>query len=182
MALPSTLHHFDLRVTHADHGLEREVALKVARHPSETMERVWLRVLAWAWKWREGISFGPGLCEPDAPDLLVASPDGRASLVVRVGKPEPARVERDVRQNAGALVAVLLDSPRRLEAFLEEGRKLGLTSLSQVEVAAVDPEILSALSGQDGRRFRVAVTFVEDHLYLEVDGTNADGPLHRAAF
>ena len=45
VALPSTLHHFDLRFAQADHGLEGEAALKVARHPSETMERVWLRVL-----------------------------------------------------------------------------------------------------------------------------------------
>lgn len=182
MALPSTLHHFDLRVTQADHGLEKEAALKVARHPSETMERVWLRVLAWAWKWREGIAFGPGLCEPDAPDLLAATPDGRASLVVRVGKPEPARVERDVRQNAGARVAVLLESPRRLEAFLEEGRRLGLAGLAQVEIAAVDPEIAAALAGREERRQTCSVTIVEDHLYVEVDGTTADGPLHRGSY
>jgi uncharacterized protein YaeQ len=58
------------------------------------VERVWLRVLAYAWKWRDGIAFGPGLCEPDAPDLLAVAPGGRASLVVSVGRPE--RVERDV--------------------------------------------------------------------------------------
>lgn len=181
MALPSTLHHFDLRVTQADHGLDRELSIKVARHPSETMERVFLRVLAFAWKWREGLAFGPGLCEPEAPDLVATAPDGRASLLVRVGKPEPSRVDRDVRQNAGARVAVLLDSPRRLEAFLEEGRRLGLTALGAVEVAAVDPEILAVLGGREDRRFRCSVTLVEDHLYVEVDGRMADGPLHRGA-
>src|SRR5512138_1570810 len=96
MALPSTLHHFALSWSLGDRGIVGEVGLRVARHPSETMERLWLRVLAYAWKWREGIAFGPGLCEPDAPDLLALAPGGRASLVVRVGRPEPARVERDV--------------------------------------------------------------------------------------
>lgn len=181
MALPSTLHHFDLRVSQADHGLEKELSLKVARHPSETMERVWLRVLAFAWKWREGLAFGPGLCEPEEPDLVAASPDGRASLLVRVGRPDPARVEKDVRQNAGARVAVLLDSPRRMEAFLEEGRRLGLSGLASVEVAALDPEILRALSGREERRTRCSVTLVEDHLYVEIDGQMADGPLHRGS-
>ena len=118
MALPSTLHTFDLRFCLGDLGIEGEAALKVARHPSETMERVWLRVLAYAWKWREGISFGPGLCEPDSPDLLAVAPGGRASLVVRVGRPDPVRVERDVNQNPGADIAVLFDGPRRLAAFL----------------------------------------------------------------
>lgn len=181
MALPSTLHTFDLRFARADEGVEGEVALKVARHPSETMERVWLRVLAYAWKWRDGIAFGPGLCEPDAPDLLASTPGGRASLVVRVGRPEPARVERDVNQNAGAHVAVLFESPRRLAAFLEEARARGLARAASADLAAVDAPLLAELAAVDARRIRVVATLVADHLYLEVNGRALDGPLHRAA-
>jgi uncharacterized protein YaeQ len=181
MALPSTLHHLDLRFSQADHGVEGEVALKIARHPSETMERVWLRVLAYAWKWREGIAFGPGLCEPDAPDLLVVAPGGRTSLVVRVGKPEPSRVERDVNQNAGAEVAVLLDGPRRLAAFLAEVRERRLARAAAAELAAVDAPLLAALAGIDDRRLEAVVTLVADHLYVDVNGRALDGPLHRAA-
>jgi uncharacterized protein YaeQ len=181
MALPSVLHHLDLRFSQADHGVEGEVSLKVARHPSETMERLWLRILAYAWKWREGLAFGPGLCEPDAPDLLAALPDGRAALVVRVGKPEPARVERDVNQNAGAEVAVLFDSPRRLEAFLAEVRERRLGRAAGADLAAVDPALLAALAAWEDRRIRVAVTVVADHLYVDVGGRTLEGPLHRSA-
>jgi uncharacterized protein YaeQ len=180
MALPSTLHHFDLRFSLADDGLEGEAALKVARHPSETMERVWLRVLAYAWKWREGISLGPGLCEPEAPDLLALAPGGRASLVVRVGRPEPARVERDVNQNAGADVAVLFDGPRRLATFVAEAREGGLARACAADLAAVDGPLLAELAAIDGRRSKVIVTLVADHLYLDVNGRSLDGPLHRA--
>jgi uncharacterized protein YaeQ len=181
MALPSTLHHFDLRFSNADVGTEGEVAFKVARHPSETMERVWLRVLAFAWKWREGISFGPGLCEPDAPDLLASAPGGRASLVVRVGRPEPARVERDVNQNAGAEVAVLFDGPRRLAAFLADAREHDLARAASADLAAVDGPLLAELAAVEERRVKLVVTLVADHLYLEVNGRALDGPLHRAA-
>src|SRR5512141_50251 len=138
MALPSTLHHFELRFSQADLGIDGEAVLRVARHPSETMERVWLRVLAYAWKWREGISFGPGLCEPDAPDLVAVAPGARASLVVRVGRPDPARVERDVNQNAGADVAVLFDGARRLAAFLAEARERRLGRAAAADLAAID--------------------------------------------
>ena len=51
---------------------EQALSFKVARHPSETAERTWLRVLAFAWKWREGLAFGPGLCEPEAPEADAA--------------------------------------------------------------------------------------------------------------
>lgn len=181
MALPSTLHHLDLRFSQADRGVDGEVSVKVARHPSETMERLWLRILAFAWKWREGLAFGPGLCEPDAPDLLAALPDGRTSLIVRVGKPEPVRVERDVNQNAGADVAVLFDSPRRLDAFLAEVRERRLARAAAADLAAVDPAVLAALAMRDDRRIRAAITLVADHLYVDVGGQTLDGPLHRAA-
>jgi uncharacterized protein YaeQ len=180
MALPSTLHHFDLRFSLADQGVDGEVALKVARHPSETMERVWLRVLAYAWKWREGIAFGPGLCEPEAPDLLATAPDGRTSLAVRIGRPDPARVERDVNQNAGAEVAVLFDGPRRLAAFLDEARESGLDRALTADLAAVDGPLLAQLAGLEERRMKVVATLVADHLYLEVGGRTLDGPLHRS--
>jgi uncharacterized protein YaeQ len=180
VALPSTLHHLDLHLSHADLGVTGEVAVKIARHPSETAERLWLRILAYAWKWREGLAFGPGLCEPEAPDLLASLPDGRCSLLVRVGKPEPARVERDVNQNAGAEVAVLFESPRRLEAFLAEAREGRLGRVARADLAAADPALLAALSERDERRIRASVTLVADHLYVDVAGRTFDGPLHRS--
>ena len=179
MALPSTLHHLDLRFSQADVGVDGEVALKVARHPSETMERLWLRILAFAWKWREGMTFGPGLCEPDAPDVLAALPDGRVSVLVRVGKPDAQRIERDVNQNAGAEVAVLFESPRRLEAFLVEAREGRYARAAAADLAAVDPALLRELGSREDRRIRASVTLVADHLYVEADGRTLDAPLHR---
>ncbi len=179
MALPSTLHHLDLQLAHVDRGVERTLALKVARHPSETMERLWLRVLALAWQWEEGIAFGPGLCEPDAPDVLAARLDGTPSLRVRVGRPEPERIAKDVAQGGGARVAVLFESPRRLEAFVEEARARGLDRVGQAELAAVDPALLAALAAREDRRVKVSITLVADHLYVDVAGETLDGPLTR---
>jgi uncharacterized protein YaeQ len=181
MALPATLHHLDLHLVHADVGLDRALSLKVARHPSETIERLWLRILAYAWQWDEALGFGPGLCERDAPDLVAVGPDGRPTIVVRVGKPEPSRVERDVNQNSGARVAALLDSPRRLEAFVAEAREAKLDRIARAQLAAIDPELLRALSAHEERRIRVAVTLVSEHLYVDLGGETLDAPLHRAS-
>jgi uncharacterized protein YaeQ len=180
MALPATLHRFDLRIVHADTGLEAEVVLSAARHPSETMERLWLRVVAAGWLWRDGLVFGPGLSDPEAPDLLVPGPDGRPALLARVGRPEPVRVERDVNANRGARVAVLFDSPRRMSSFVAQAEAGGLTRLAGAELAALEPTLLASLARSDQRRVRLALTFVEGHLYAEVEGAALDGPLVRA--
>jgi uncharacterized protein YaeQ len=100
---------------------------------------------------------------------------------VRVGKPDPARVERDVNQNAGAHVAVLFDGPRRLEAYLAEARERELSRAVAVDLAALDDRLLAALAACDERRLQVVMTLVADHLYLEVNGRALDAPLHRGA-
>jgi uncharacterized protein YaeQ len=134
-------------------------------------------VLAAGWLWQEGLVFGPGLSEPDAPDLVVPGGDGRPTLLARVGRPEPARVERDVTANRGAKVAVLFDSPRRMEAFVADAEAAGLARLASVALAAPDPALLAALAAHDERRVKCVLTFVEGHLYAEVEGEAVDGAL-----
>lgn len=180
MALPSTLHHFDVRLSHVDRGVEQDLAIKVARHPSETAERLWLRLLAWCWQWEPSIAFGPGLCEPEEPDLFALGADGTTrTLLVRVGRPELARVEKDLARGGGARVAVLFDAPRRLEAFLAEARAGRPERIARAELAALPEEILRPLSQLEDRRVRLGLTIADDHLYLDVGGETLDGALIR---
>ncbi len=181
MALPSTLHHLELELSNVDRGVNEQLALKIARHPSETIERLWLRVVALAWQWEERIGFGPGLCEPDAADVVAIGLDGGPTALVRVGKPDPVRVARDVAQNSRARVAVLFESPRRMEAFLVEAREKRLDRLQKAELAALDPALLAELSAWADRRIRCSLTLGADHLYLERDGRTLDGPLYRGS-
>jgi uncharacterized protein YaeQ len=180
LALPATLHDFQIELAHVDAGENRRVALRVARHPSESMERLWLRVLAQCWQWREGIEQGPGLSDPDAPDVLARDLTGEIRLWIRVGRPDAVRVQQEADRNRRADLAVLFDSPRRMEAFVEEARAAGLERLGRVALAAVDPPLLAELARSEDRRARLSLTIVGDHLYVERDGRAFDGPLVRA--
>lgn len=179
MALTSTLYDFDMELAHVDRGLHERLAIRAARHPSETLDRVWLRVLAYCLLYQERITFGPGLCDPDAPDLYADDLTGRKELWVRVGRPDPARVQREADRVAGARVGVLFDSPRALDAFVAAAEAAGLSRLSRVELAAVDPALLAALAEVDERRARLTLTIVADHLYVQRGGRSLDGPLTR---
>ena len=180
LALPAILHDFQIELAHVDAGENRRLSLRAARHPSESMERLWLRVLAWCWQWREGIEQGPGLSDPDAPDVLARDLTGEIRLWVRVGRPDAVRIQQEADRNRRADVAVLFDSPRRMEAFVEEARAAGLGRLDRVALAAVDPALLAALAGSDERRAKISLTIVGDHLYVERDGRTVDGALARA--
>ena len=55
MSLAPTLYDFQISLSHVDRALDLpQLQLKVARHPSETMARVWLRVLAYCWLYEDG--------------------------------------------------------------------------------------------------------------------------------
>src|SRR5512144_2912164 len=158
MALPATLYDFDVELSHVDGGIEARLAIRAARHPSETLQRLWLRVLAFCWLYEQRIAFGPGLCDPDQPDLYAEDLTGRKTLWARVGRPDPLRLQRESDRAGEARVAVLFESPQQLEGFVEAAHAAGAARLSRAELVAVDPPLLRALAGIDARRTRLALT------------------------
>lgn len=179
MALTSTLYDFDVALEHVDRGIHQRVAVKVARHPSETLERLWLRVLAYLWLYEERLRFGPGLSDPDAPDLVADDLTGETTLWVRVGRPDPVKLEREADRNRRARVAAVFDGAERLAAFVAAARASGIRRLGRAELVAVDASLLAALAEQDERRTRASVTIVGDHAYLQLGERTLDGPLTR---
>ena len=181
MSQAPILYDFDIALAHVDRGLDEQVQVRTARHPSERLERVFLRVLAWCWFREERLAFGAGLSDPDAPDLEARDLTGELSLWVRAGKAEPARVQKVADQNARARVAVFFDSPRRLEAFVAAAQAEGLSRLGRVELLAIDPALPAALAENEARRCRLSVTLVGDHFYVERDGRSCDGAVVRGS-
>jgi uncharacterized protein YaeQ len=181
MANAPTLYDFDIALSQVDRGLEQRLAVRTARHPSETLDRVWLRVLTYCLFYDERLAFGPGLSDPDEPDLEARDLTGERSLWVRVGKPEPARVQKAADQNGRARIAVVFESPARLDAFLAAARAEKLARLGRVELLAIDPALTAALAEVEERRAKATVTFVGDHFYLERGGRSIDGPVTRGS-
>ena len=181
MAQAPVLYDFEIALAHVDRALEERLQFKTARHPSETLDRVWLRALAYCYFHEERLAFGRGLSDPDSPDLEARDLTGDLTLWIRAGKAEPATVQKVASQNARARVAVWFESPQRMEAFIGAARDDGLRRLGRVELYAVDPALTAALAGQDSRRAKLSATIVGDHFYLERDGRTLDGPLQRGS-
>ena len=97
MALKSTIYKANLSIADIDHGHYADHALTLARHPSETDERMMVRLLALALNAHElqdlcggdgTLAFGAGLSDPDDPDLWLKDFTGQTRLWVEVGQPE----------------------------------------------------------------------------------------------
>jgi uncharacterized protein YaeQ len=180
MAQAPALYDFEIALNDSDRGVSVNLRLKTARHPSETMERVWLRVLAYCWKYEERLAFGPGLSDTDAPDLLTTDLTGQVTRWIRVGKTEPEKLQRAVDRNSDAAVSVLFESPARWEQFRAMARE-EFPRLARAELAFVAPSLLADLARVDERRTKITVTIVGDSFYIDRDGKTLEGELHRVA-
>jgi uncharacterized protein YaeQ len=107
MALRSTVYKAELSIADIDRGRYASHALTLALHPSETEERLMLRLLAFVLFADDALSFGRGLSAEDEPDLLRTDDTGAIRLWVEVGLPD----ERWVRKACGRAAQVVVVAP-----------------------------------------------------------------------
>ncbi|MBL6751860.1 MAG: YaeQ family protein [Nevskia sp.] len=88
MALKATIHKALLQVADMDRNYYGDHALTVARHPSETDERMMLRLVVFALHAHEHLEFGRGLSDSDEPDLWRKDLTGRVQEWIELGQPD----------------------------------------------------------------------------------------------
>ncbi len=98
MALKPTIFKFDIALSDMDRNCYDSLTLTVAQHPSETPERMMVRVLARCLHHHEQLTFTRGLSENDEPDLWQHSLDGRIELWIEAGEPSLDRLKKAHRQ------------------------------------------------------------------------------------
>jgi uncharacterized protein YaeQ len=95
MALSSTIYKIRLDVADVDRNYYATHPLVVARHPSETDERMMLRVLAFALNAHERLEMAPGgVSAPEEPDLWQRDLSGRIQHWIDLGQPEERRIRK----------------------------------------------------------------------------------------
>lgn len=92
MALKATIYKADLQIADMDRNYYRDHALTLARHPSETDERMMIRLLAFAIHAGEALAFTKGLFDTDEPDLWRKDLTGAIDLWIEVGQPDEKRL------------------------------------------------------------------------------------------
>lgn len=162
MALPSTIYRTTLQLSDIDHGVYETIQTTVARHPSETEERLVARLLALALFYAPDLYFTKGLSATDEPDLWVVGPDGRVQVWIEVGLPEADRITKACRH---AETVVLLASGRTLSNW-DQQHLPKLTSIRNLTVVSVDPSFITTLAAGLERVITWSITITEGTLYL----------------
>lgn len=94
MALKSTIHKAELQIADMDRHYYADHSITVARHPSETDERMMVRIVAFALFASERLEFCKGLSDTDEPDLWQKDLTGAIETWIEVGQPDERRMAK----------------------------------------------------------------------------------------
>ena len=94
MALKATIFKAELQVSDLDRNYYHDHTLTLARHPSETDERMMVRLLAFALHADQALAFGKGLSADDEPGLWQKDLTGAIDLWIDVGLPDEKRIRK----------------------------------------------------------------------------------------
>jgi uncharacterized protein YaeQ len=175
MALKSTIFKVNLQIADIDHGYYADHALTLARHPSETDERMMVRLAALALNAHtlqdicngDGtLAFGAGLSDPEDPDVSLTDFTGHKRLWIEVGQPE----DKPISKACNKADAVLLYCFAHSAEIWWKGIETKLTRLERLQVWRIPTENSQALAQLAQRSMQLQATIQEGVLMLG-DGT-----------
>lgn len=97
MATKPTIYKLNIAISDFNRDYYDSLQLITALHPSETLERMMARILAYCLNAQENIAFGQGLSKVEEPDVWVKTLDDQITLWVDIGEPVPDRVKKSSR-------------------------------------------------------------------------------------
>ncbi|MEQ1870335.1 MAG: YaeQ family protein [Vicinamibacterales bacterium] len=176
MALTATIYNFDIDLADHDRGVFENLQLRVARHPSESEDYLWTRVLAYALEFTDGIAFSSGgLSAPDEPPIAVRDLTGTVKVWIDIGTPDPARLHRAAKATPRVAVYVQKDSAQ----FLERLAGAKIHQADAIDIISVDRQLLADLGAVLDRRMNFSLSVSDGELFVALAATSLTGRLTR---
>lgn len=161
MALKPTIYKIRIAVSDLNREIYDTLNLTIALHPSETMERMMARVLAFCINSEELLSFTKGLSEADQPDIWSRSLDDRITLWIDLGEPLPERIKKANNQSEAV----------KVYSFNSKSDVWWLKNQAQfkkypVAIYRFDHEQVQQLAGMVERTMDISVTIAEQSAFF----------------
>lgn len=169
MALKPTIYKLKINLSDIDRNHYDTLSLTVAQHPSETLERMMARVLAYCINAQENLSFTKGLSEPDEPDLWVHTLDNQMKLWIDVGEPAADRIKKATR--LATSVKVYSFNSKSDAWWAQESKNFSGLPASVFQFTWGDMQALAALVH---RTMELSVTISGDSAYFATESTECE--------
>jgi uncharacterized protein YaeQ len=168
MAQKATIYKVELSVSDMDRHYYETHKLTVAKHPSETDERLMVRILAFALNAHEHLEMTRGISTDDEPDIWQKSLSGELELWVALGLPS----EKVVRQSCGKADDVIIYSyGGRTADMWWDKIKNSTTRFDNLQVVNFSEEDTNALGQLAHRAMKLQINIQDGEIMISVDDT-----------
>ncbi len=176
VALTATIYTADIDLTDHDRGVYETVALRIARHPSESDEYLVTRILAYALEHADGLAFSTGgLSTPDEPAITQRDLTGALQGWIEVGWPDAARLHRAAKASPRVVVYPHKDPVQWMKRL--EGERIHRAE--HMVVCAIDGQLIAALVARLDRRLTWSLAVSDGELFVSLATETLTGALTR---
>lgn len=166
MAQKSTIYKVELSVSDMDRHYYETHKLTVAKHPSETDERLMVRILAFALNAHEQLELTKGLSTEDEPDIWQKNLSGELELWVALGLPR----DKIIRQSCGKAndVIIYCYGGKPAEMWWEKIKNT-TTRFNNLQVINFSDTETSALGKLANRAMKVQINIQDGEVMVSID-------------
>ncbi len=163
MALKATIYKAAVNVADLDRNHFLDATLTLARHPSETQERMMLRLLAWIKYANERLQFTRGLSAEEEPEAWLRNDHMGIDLWIELGLPDERRIKKACTQSTE--VALFTYNSRAAEIWWQQNKNK-CSQFNNLSVWYLDDEQLAKLSAFAGRTMILQATIQDGAIWL----------------
>ncbi|NRA62188.1 MAG: YaeQ family protein [Psychrobium sp.] len=163
MAQKATIFKADVNIANMDTDLYLDQSLTIAQHPSETVQRMMLRIVAWAMFANERLSFCKGISDEDEPDLWQKNYHDDIDLWIDLGLPDEKRLKKGCVR---AKEAVLFTYGRNAANIWWKNQQSNARKYKNLTVYFVSDDTMEALSDLVTRTMHLQFSISDGEIWL----------------
>lgn len=162
MAENATIYKLNLTLADLDRQVYGDYNLTLALHPSETLERMMVRVLAFCFRAADNLAFTKGLSSTEEPALWLKHDNGTLLEWIDVGQPAPERVKKASNQSQAVYI---FSFGRGVDVWWKTHGE-AIKALPKVTTYLFTAEELKALCALADKTMKLTVTITENTAYV----------------
>lgn len=163
MAQKATIYKAHINIADLDRHVYVDMTHTIACHPSETLQRLMLRLLAWGLNADENLTFTKGVSAADEPDLWYKNLSNEIELWIDLGLPDEKRIRK--ASNRSKQVIIFAYGDRAAPVWWQQN-KSKITQFDNISVVYIKDETLAELEALIERSMQIQLTIEGEQAWL----------------
>lgn len=161
MALKSTVYKANINIANMDDHFYDDVHLTLAKHPSETTERLMLRIVAYLLNVHPDLTFGKGISDEEEACLWQVAPNDQIDLWIELGQIDEKRLKKACNQSQRVKLYCYGSS---VDAWWQQQK--AIKQFDKLSIEVFSTETGAALSAMADRSMNLQCSIQDGQLWL----------------